>query len=68
MVDLVLTAREREELRLVLESWLADLNFEIACTDGYDFRLALKQRRTLLRRVLDNLARVSEVSPPVHPA
>ncbi|HTY81004.1 MAG TPA: hypothetical protein VMI34_24500 [Candidatus Bathyarchaeia archaeon] len=65
MIDLVLTAREREELRLVLESCLADLSFEIARTDGYDFRLGLKQRRTVLRGVLDNLTQASSL---VHPA
>lgn len=68
MIDLVLTPQEREELRLVLESCLADLSFEIARTDGYDFRLALKQRRTILRGVLDNLARASDVSKSVNPA
>ncbi len=62
MVELVLTAQERQELRLALESYLADLRLEIAHTDGYDFRQALKQRRTVLQRVLGNLDRAPEVS------
>jgi hypothetical protein len=62
MIDLVLTAQEGEELRLVLESCLRDLSVEIRRTDSYDFREALKERRTALQRVLGNLARLSEAS------
>jgi hypothetical protein len=62
MIDLVLTAQEGQELRLVLESYLRDLSVEIRRTDGYDFREALKERRTALQRVLGNLARLSEAS------
>jgi hypothetical protein len=64
MLDLVLTAQERDELRLVLESYLGDLSVEIRRTDGYDFRQALKERRTVLQQVLRNLARLSEASNP----
>ena len=66
MVELVLTAQESEELRLALESYLADLRLEIAHTDGYDFRQALKQRRTVLQAVLGHLAKDQEVSPAGH--
>jgi len=62
MLDLVLTAQERDELRLVLESYLGDLSVEIRRTDGYDFRQALKERRTVLLQVLRNLVRISEAS------
>ena len=62
MIDLLLTAQEGEELRLVLESYLRDLSVEIRRTDSYDFREALKERRTALQRVLGNLARLSEAS------
>ena len=62
MLDLVLTVQERDELRLVLESYLGDLSVEIRRTDGYDFRLALKERRTVLQHVLRNLVRISEAS------
>ncbi len=34
--DLVLTAQEREELQLALESYLGDLSLEIAHTGGGD--------------------------------
>ena len=60
MIDLVLTAQEGEELRLVLESYLRDLSVEIRRTDSYDFREALKERRAAMQRVLGNLARLSE--------
>jgi hypothetical protein len=62
MLDLVLTAQERDELRLVLESYLGDLSVEIRRTDGYDFREVLKERRTVLQQVLRNLIRISEAS------
>jgi hypothetical protein len=62
MLDLVLTAQERDELRLVLESYLGDLSVEIRRTDGYDFRQVLKERRTVLQQVLRNLIRISEAS------
>jgi hypothetical protein len=68
MANLVLTPHEREELRLALESYLVDLGSEIRRTDGYEFREALKQRRTVLQEVLGNLDRAPKVSNEVSPA
>ena len=52
---LPLTAREREEVRLLLESSLADLHEEIIHTDRYEFREGLKERRAVLAGVLRRL-------------
>ena len=62
VVDLALTAQEGEELRLVLESDLADLSMEIADTDSYDFREALKEKRARLREVLRRLSATLSVA------
>ena len=51
-----LTAQERDELRLALETCVSDLHTEIVHTDRYEFRQELKARRALLRGVLHQLA------------
>lgn len=48
-----LTGEEREILRTVLESYLSDLRMEISNTDSKDFREMLKQRKEVVRKVLD---------------
>ncbi|MDX1661266.1 MAG: hypothetical protein R3326_05700 [Gemmatimonadota bacterium] len=48
-----LTGEEREILRTVLESYLSDLRMEIANTDSKDFREMLKQRKQVVRKVLE---------------
>jgi hypothetical protein len=50
-----LTREQEEELEMALSSYLSDLRMEIADTDSYDFRQALKQRKTLLNQVLERL-------------
>jgi hypothetical protein len=55
VTDLSLTAQERDELRLALETCVNDLHNEIAHTDRYEFRQELKVRRVLLHRVLQQL-------------
>lgn len=55
VTDLSLTAQERDELRLALESCVNDLHMEIAHTDRYEFRQELKARRVLLHGVLQRL-------------
>ena len=50
-----LTAREREEVRLVIESSLAGLHEEIAHTDQDEFPEELKERRAVLASVLRRL-------------
>jgi hypothetical protein len=52
MVQIELEPTDAEILKLVLESYLSDLRFEIADTDSYDFRAKLKERKMVLRRVL----------------
>ncbi len=56
VTDLRLTAQEREQLRLALETCVSDLHTEIAHTDRYEFRQELKVRRVLLQGVLHRLA------------
>ena len=56
VTDLSLTAQERDELRLALETCVNDLHNEIAHTDRYEFRQELKVRRVLLHRVLQQLS------------
>jgi hypothetical protein len=52
-MTLELTSTEAEELRKALESYLSDLRIEIAGTDSWDFRQALKERKVVLNRVLE---------------
>jgi hypothetical protein len=56
IVDLAVTPEEAEEVRLALESTLADLHTEIAHTDRYEFRETLKARREVLQGVLRRLS------------
>jgi hypothetical protein len=50
-----LTQAEVQELERVLASYLSDLRMEIAGTDSYDFRQALKERKVTLSHVLERL-------------
>jgi hypothetical protein len=59
VTDLSLTAQERDELRLALETCVNDLHDEIAHTDRYEFRQELKARRGLLYGVLRRLSGAS---------
>jgi hypothetical protein len=51
-MTLELTSTEADELRRALESYLSDLRMEIAGTDSWDFRQALKERKAVLARLL----------------
>ena len=53
MVQLKLTDDERQTLAGVLESYLSDLRMEISDTDSLDFRELLKERKRVIRKVLD---------------
>lgn len=55
MIQLDLTAEEQEILRTVLESYHSDLRMEIADTDSQDFREMLKERKAVVRKVLEAL-------------
>jgi hypothetical protein len=55
VTDLSLTAQERDELRLVLGTYISEMHTEIVHTDRYEFRQELKARRALLQGVLNRL-------------
>lgn len=60
MLNLDLTDEEVEVLRHVLESYLSDLRMEIADTDLLDFRNMLKDRKSVIRKVLEAMPVASE--------
>ncbi len=60
VVDLNLDHDEIEVLRHVLESYLSDLRMEIADTDLLDFRTMLKNRKAVIRKVLESLPELAE--------
>ncbi|NBC18313.1 MAG: hypothetical protein GVY18_13460 [Bacteroidetes bacterium] len=53
MIQLDLTPDEREIMTTVLKSYLSDLRMEIANTDRKAFRDMLKERKQVIRKVLD---------------
>jgi len=55
MIHLDLNVEEKEALIGVLESYLSDLRYEIAYTDSMDFRNELKQKKELLKKLLQAL-------------
>jgi hypothetical protein len=57
-VDLAVTPEQAEELRLVMESSLADLHLEIAHTDRYELHEILKARWAVLQGVLRRLSAI----------
>jgi hypothetical protein len=56
-ISLSITPADADLLREILEGALGDLRMEIADTDSYDFRQALKRKESLLHRLLDDLSR-----------
>jgi hypothetical protein len=52
MGHLSLNAQESTVLAQALDSYLSDLRVEIAGTDGYDLREALKGQEEILSRIL----------------
>ncbi len=50
-----LTPEEQELLRGIIEEYIADLRMEIRETDSYDFRLTLKEKEEILKRVLQKV-------------
>jgi uncharacterized protein (DUF58 family) len=62
-VHLAWTPQEAEEVRLALESSLADLSLEIRHTDRYEFREALKARRAVLQEALRRLNAIPALAP-----
>jgi len=50
-----LTTHEQEILREMLEQHLSDLRMEIADTERMEFRDMLKERKAVIRKILDVL-------------
>lgn len=62
MLELDLDGEEESILKMVLESYLSDLRMEIADTDSYDFRQMLKQRKAVLIKVIETLAKQASLA------
>jgi hypothetical protein len=60
MIHLDLDATERTILMEVLQSQLADLSYEIADTDQFDFRQELKTKRDVLHKILETVKQSHE--------
>jgi len=58
-----LTPEEQELLRGIIEEYIADLRMEIRETDSYDFRLTLKEKEEVLKRVLQKV-QSAPTNPP----
>jgi hypothetical protein len=56
MIQIELAEPEARIFGEILEGVLSDLRMEIADTDRMDFRESLKQRKSVIQRVLDQLA------------
>lgn len=56
MLEVELTPEEKEMLREMLESEISDLSEEIAHTDSFDYRDALRQRRGVLQKLVEAIA------------
>lgn len=63
MIQLEITAEEREILVQLLEGCLSDLHDEISHTDNYDYREMLKHRRQVLMKLEDALQLKMEKAP-----
>lgn len=63
MIQLEITAEEREILVQLLEGCLSDLHDEISHTDNYDYREMLKHRRQVLLKLEDALQLKMEKAP-----
>ena len=61
MFHLELSNEEQELLTEILENSLPKLDIEIERTDGHDFKVLLKGRRDLLKRLLAKVSRVEAV-------
>jgi hypothetical protein len=55
-MELLLELEEAEELRMLLGQALADLSYEIADTDSWEYRRQLRERRERLERIERRLA------------
>lgn len=55
MPQISLSNDETATLRDVLQTYISDLRMEIAGTDAMDFREELKERESVLKRILAQL-------------
>jgi len=60
MPALELTKEESDALTLLLEGHLGDLSYEIADTDGLEFRNQLKSKRDVFAKILKDLKKSAE--------
>jgi hypothetical protein len=65
MAQITLDAEEAEYLATALRSYLSDLRMEVAGTDSYDFREALKKQEAVLNHVLEQLGHSGD-GPSAH--
>jgi hypothetical protein len=56
MIEIRLEEREASVIGEVLESYLSDLRMEIADTDSMDFREALKAKKTVIEKLIRQIA------------
>ncbi|MEW5930841.1 MAG: hypothetical protein AB1941_25550 [Gemmatimonadota bacterium] len=62
MAQITLDAEEAEYLATALRSYISDLRMEVAGTDSYDFREALKKQEAVLNHVLEQLGHATDES------
>lgn len=55
MAQLQLTSEEGDILVEILESYLSDIRMEIADTDSTVFKVDLKKKKEVIKKILDNL-------------
>ena len=60
MAQITLDAEEAQYLAAALRSYISDLRMEVAGTDSYDFREALKKQEAVLNHVLEQLGPATE--------
>ncbi len=55
MIQLSITPEEGKRLGEMLAEVLSELGYEIANTDSHDFRIQLREKQSLLKRVVEEL-------------
>jgi hypothetical protein len=64
MMQLYLTRQEEDLLLNILEAEFKDLRNEISNTENWQYKLGLKTKEELLRKVLAHFKRAEEISCP----
>lgn len=59
MIQLQLTAEERQVLVEVLESYVSDVRMEIADTNSAEYKVGLKSKKDILNKILDTLRKTT---------